>query len=50
MTKVYIALFTCATSQAVHLELVSSLEAKKKLKTNCFRQRDNLSGLREDLS
>ena len=27
MTKVYIALFTCATSQAVHLELVLSLDA-----------------------
>ena len=27
MTKVYIALFTCATSQAVHLEPVPSLDA-----------------------
>ena len=26
MTKVYIALFTCATSRAVHLEVVPSLE------------------------
>lgn len=27
MTKVYITLFTCATSRALHLELVSSLDA-----------------------
>ena len=28
MNKVYIALFTCATSRAVHLELVPSLTAE----------------------
>ena len=29
MTKVYFALFTCATSRAVHLELVPSLDAQR---------------------
>ena len=28
MTKTYVALFTCATSRAVHLELVPNLEAE----------------------
>ena len=32
MTKVYIALFTCATSQTIHLELVPSLTAKSFVK------------------
>ena len=32
MNKVYIALFTCATSQAVHLELVPSLRAESLVK------------------
>ena len=32
MNKVYIALFTCATSRAVHLELVPSLTAESFIK------------------
>ena len=34
MNKVYIALFTCATSRAVHLELVPSLTAESFVKLN----------------
>lgn len=43
MTKVYIALFTCATSRAVHLELVSSLDAPTFL--FCLRRFTGCCGL-----
>ena len=36
MTKMYVALFTCATSRVVHLELVSTLDAKTFM--HCFRR------------
>ena len=43
MTKVHIALSTCATSRAVHLELVSSLDAPTSLL--CLRRFTGRRGL-----